>query len=237
MSEEHYYMVTISSQPLNPRKTFIPPLRFATVERDVYRGSYPRPLNFPFLETLKLKTILSLTPAPLIEPVAKWCKEKGIVTIHCPPDKSGKKSIPLSHQDAKRAIEIILFSDHSPIYVHCLNGSEATGLVMACLRKLQFWAPQCILSELQRFSELHNSFEAFLEGFIEEIEIPEKSVEWLWQGMKDSEGVIGRHRVGVRYKNSELEKRRIRRLAREEEGRSNGTLQVELNGSGEMENV
>ncbi|KAF8423646.1 tyrosine phosphatase family-domain-containing protein [Tirmania nivea] len=226
-------MVTIAPNPINPRKTLIPPLRFAIVETNVYRGSYPRPLNFAFLESLRLKTILSLTPAPLIEPVAEWCKQQGIKMIHHTPDKSGKKSIPLSHQDVKFAIEacgsIILDSKNSPVYIHCLNGSEATGLVMACLRKLQFWAASCIFSELQRFSELHNSFEAFLEGFVEEIEIPEQTVGWLWQKMKDADGVIGRHRVGIRYKDKDLEGKRVKRLAAEEESR---TIGIKVNGVG-----
>ena len=124
--------------------------------------------------------------------------------------------------------QTLLSTPNLPIYIHCLNGSEATGLVMACLRKLQFWAAPCIFSELQRFSELHNSFEAFLEGFVEEVEIPEQAVEWLWQGMKDSDGVIGRHRVGIRYKNKELDAKRMRRLAKGDEGRIiNG---IEANG-------
>lgn len=106
MSRSQPCMVTIAPDTVNPKKTLIPPLRFAVVEKHVYRGSYPRSINFPFLETLKLKTILSLTPAPPIEPVAEWCNERGIRMLHYPPDKSGKKSIPLSHHDAKVAIEV-----------------------------------------------------------------------------------------------------------------------------------
>lgn len=116
MSESLSYIVTIAPNPINPRKTLIPPLRFAIVETNVYRGSYPRPVNFPFLESLRLKTILSLTPAPLIEPVAEWCKQQGITVIHHPPDKSGKKSIPLSHQDVKFAIEVCDSVD--PMSIH-----------------------------------------------------------------------------------------------------------------------
>ena len=100
---------------------------------------------------------------------------------------------------------------------------------MACLRKLQFWAAPCIFSELQRFSELHNSFEAFLEGFVEEVEIPEQTVGWLWQKMKDADGVIGKHRVSIRYKDRDLEGKRMRRLVAEEESR---TVGVEVNGVG-----
>lgn len=114
MSDSQMILVAIASNPIDPRKTLIPPLRFAIVEKNVYRGSYPRPLNFPFLESLKLKTILSLTPAPLIEPVAEWCKQRGIRMIHHPPDKSGKKSIPLSHHDAKVSIEVCGSVERTP---------------------------------------------------------------------------------------------------------------------------
>ena len=99
-------LVKIAPGLPNPRKVFIPPLRFAIVEKNVYRGSYPRPLNFPFLETLGLKTVLSLTPVPLTAPVQEWCTANGIKIVHLPPSKSKKKSIPVQHSDAKIAIEV-----------------------------------------------------------------------------------------------------------------------------------
>ena len=35
------------------------------VQPSLYRGAYPREVNFKFLETLQLKTIISLTPNPI----------------------------------------------------------------------------------------------------------------------------------------------------------------------------
>ena len=43
---------------------YVPPLRFSMVQPSLYRGAYPREVNFKFLETLQLKTIISLTPQP-----------------------------------------------------------------------------------------------------------------------------------------------------------------------------
>ena len=57
---------------------------------------------------------------------------------------------------------------------------------------------------------------------MEEIEVPKQSVEWLWYGVKDVDGVVGRHRVGIKYMDPGLEARRIKRLEREEEGRMDG---------------
>ncbi len=41
---------------------FIPPINFGMVEEDLYRSGQPNVLNFPFLEKLKLKTIIYLAP-------------------------------------------------------------------------------------------------------------------------------------------------------------------------------
>ena len=65
-----------------------------------------------------------------------------------------------------------------------------------------------------------------------EVEIPQQSVEWLWYGVKDVDGIIGRHRVGIRYMDLDLEAKRMKRLERlerEEEG--------PMNGQGDVNNV
>lgn len=85
--------------------------------------------------------------------------------------------------------QIMLDSTYSPLYVHCLNGSEVTGLAMTSLRKVQMWATPSILSELMRFSESHHSFDRFLEEFAGEVVIPREPVKWLWQGLKDEDGL------------------------------------------------
>ncbi|KAJ5072004.1 tyrosine-protein phosphatase oca1-related [Anaeramoeba ignava] len=43
----------------------IPPINFGMVEDDLYRSGFPNELNFPFLEKLALKTIISLGPEDL----------------------------------------------------------------------------------------------------------------------------------------------------------------------------
>ena len=55
-----------------------------------------------------------------------------------------------------------------------------------------------------------------------EIEIPKQPVGWLWYGIKDVDGIIGRHRVCIRYMDLDLEAKRMKRLEREEEGRMDG---------------
>ncbi|KAI9837709.1 MAG: hypothetical protein M1819_006642 [Sarea resinae] len=213
-----------------PSDTVIPPLRFAIVEPYLYRGSYPRPLNFPFLESLKLKTVISLTPEPPAENVAAWAESQGIRHIHIRPEKTAKKSAPIRPDQAKDVLEIILDQKNAPVYVHCLNGSEITSTAICALRKLQFWTHPTIYSEMLRFSDMHSSTEHFVETFASGdsevvITIPEERVHWLWQGLADEEGLlpisaasreIAPTIVKLQYEDEHLEKKR---RAREEGAR------------------
>jgi tyrosine-protein phosphatase OCA6 len=60
---------------------------------------------------------------------------------------------------------------HQPIYVHCLNGSEITSLVVACLRKLQCWSVSSTMAEFGRFCLVSPAHTSFIETFHLEIEV------------------------------------------------------------------
>lgn len=42
------------------RPNYVPPLNFSLVEDGIYRSGFPMPINYPFMEQLKLKTIIYL---------------------------------------------------------------------------------------------------------------------------------------------------------------------------------
>ena len=86
-----------------------PPLRFAMVEDHphLYRGSYPLPKNLRFLERLRLKTIVSITPEPLGENVATWCNAQGVSMMHLKTKKQAKKEKhPIGYYETKQAIQV-----------------------------------------------------------------------------------------------------------------------------------
>lgn len=99
-------IATITSTSPDLSDLVIPPLRFSIVEDKLYRGSYPRPLNFKFLESLKLKTILSITPEPLAEDAAGWCRSQGINMLWIQPERDGKKGAPLKHAEACKILSV-----------------------------------------------------------------------------------------------------------------------------------
>lgn len=104
-----------------------PPHHFALVQDTVFRGAYPKPRNLPFLSTLNLKTILSLTPdAPVLE-------IQNVNLIHYKVDKP-KEGIPLNYSKMTYILSLLVDKSNLPIYIHCLDGQLVTGLVVWCLR-------------------------------------------------------------------------------------------------------
>lgn len=178
----------------------VPPLRFSTVEPHLYRGSYPRKTNFAFIKLLQIKTIVSLTPNPITaetDPLLyKFAHDNGIELVHleCAPLGKGKKrGVPLDYSTIFAALTYIIHTKYSPVYVHCINGGQVTSLLVACLRKLQFWSSITIFNEFINFAaSITVQDRKFVDGFSGEINVDETDkVAWLWLGM--SKGVVERH--------------------------------------------
>lgn len=182
-----------------PPQELIAPLRFGVVQPNLYRGSYPRPQNIRFLKRLRLKTILSVTPEGFKpgDPIYEFAKENDIQLIHIEcagaQSKSKKKrGIPMSYSVSTRAVEYMINADYAPMYVHCLNGSQVTSLIVACLRKLSFWSMAAIVDEFLRYSELEGADQTFVQDFRAEIAVPKNAVPWMWKGLSRL-GVVKNH--------------------------------------------
>ncbi|CAL5411730.1 unnamed protein product [Camellia sinensis] len=57
---------------------YIPPLNFAMVDNGIFRSGFPDTANFPFLQSLGLRSIICLCPEPYPEPNAEFVKSNGI---------------------------------------------------------------------------------------------------------------------------------------------------------------
>ncbi|CDS11976.1 hypothetical protein LRAMOSA04172 [Lichtheimia ramosa] len=166
--------------------SLIPPFRYAIVEDGLFRGGYPKTRNMRFLKRLRLKTILSLIPNKLTPEMHEFCEQHGISMIHINVDKMKEDNIPLSYNKTLMALQIIIDPANHPLYLHCLDGADVTGLVVACMRKLQMWSTSSAMSEFSRY--LHTNVIAqeefeFVENFRNfEVTIPCTLPLWLWGG-------------------------------------------------------
>lgn len=138
----------------------IPPLRFAAVAPHVYRGSYPRPVNYRFLKRYRIKTIISLIPNEISEEndphLVDFALQQGIRLIHMEVGKGGKgkkRQVPLTQEVVNKVLSLIESESNRPVYFHCLNGGHVTLLVVACLRSRSNWSKASIFSEFIQYSE------------------------------------------------------------------------------------
>jgi tyrosine-protein phosphatase OCA1 len=79
------------------------------------------------------------------------------------------------------ALQLLLYPSHSPLLICCSSGDEYTGIIVACLRKLQRWNLASIFQEYRRFNG--NQAKPMIEQFIELfdtdlIQIPSQTPQW-----------------------------------------------------------
>ena len=158
---------------------FIPPFRFSYVEKDVFRGAYPVSLNFGFLKTLHLKTIISLIPSVVDDDLKNFCQSEGIIN-HCYSVPKFASQVIITATTITEIIHIMCNNENLPLYVHCLDGGHTTGLIIMCLRKLQMWSSRSMFNEFTTFiNDPENCEEEFVNNYKATFEISNNRPKWL----------------------------------------------------------
>ncbi|KAJ2701584.1 protein-tyrosine-phosphatase [Coemansia sp. IMI 203386] len=161
----------------------IPPYRFERVQNHLYRGGYPKPRNYRFLRRQRLKTILSLIPSAPDDMLVDFCKSNSInlLTIKV---QSPKENVTITSAVASQCLELLTDPTHAPLYLHCLDGSNVTGVIVMCLRKLQLWRVASYQNEYLRFEqdgEIIPEESEFVEAYNGEgLVLANPYAQWLW---------------------------------------------------------
>ncbi|WVW86974.1 hypothetical protein I302_109030 [Kwoniella bestiolae CBS 10118] len=155
---------TISQpQPPNPlylpppalpkvEEDLVPPENFSLVSKGVYRSGFPKKRNFGFMETLRLKTVLTLVLEDYPEANLEWCQSQDIqfMQFGIPGNKEPFDNIP--EDVICSALVAILDVRNHPVLIHCNKGKHRTGCLIGCIRRLQSWSLTSIFDEYRRFS-------------------------------------------------------------------------------------
>ncbi|CAG8582189.1 322_t:CDS:2 [Paraglomus occultum] len=131
-----------------------PPQHFGTVEKGVYRSDMLRPSHFTFTKSLRLKTVLVLSPEVTTRAVTNFLEENNIRLVHLGL-KVWKPNIgwrPVSEELIKDGLELVLDVANHPILVMCTSGIHETGIFVGCLRKLQDWNFCSIVVEYRSYA-------------------------------------------------------------------------------------
>ncbi|KAJ2555020.1 protein-tyrosine-phosphatase [Coemansia sp. RSA 1933] len=161
----------------------IPPYRFERVQPGLYRGSYPKPRNHRFLRRQRLKTMISLVPHDNDTTLSTFCKAEGIerivITVASPQD-----NVTITEETVSRCLELATDPRYAPLYLHCLDGSNVTGVVVMCLRKLQLWRVASYQNEYLRYEqdgEIIPEESEFVEAYTgRSLVLSNPYVDWLW---------------------------------------------------------
>lgn len=145
---------------------YYPPLNFGLVETGLYRSGHPQPVNFPFLESLNLKTIIYVGEKTDNYDYYRWLRHNGIRLVHVPlsgtcrgaadeDERSCSLNNALSH-----VLSIVVRAENAPILIHSNKGKHRVGVAVAAVRaRLQGWVLAAVYDEYARYAREHPTWE------------------------------------------------------------------------------
>ena len=158
-----------SSSSSSHTMALVPPANYAVVEDGVVRCCMPVETNIAFIRSLGLKTVLLLSCEPFERRMEETfagekVKVKRLGWDHWVPEPQWKG---VSESLVKVALETVLDKRTHPIALCCSTGTHTTGVVVACLRKLQMWGLSSVLEEYRVFADSHTrgSLMHFIDTF------------------------------------------------------------------------
>ncbi len=148
-----------------------PPVNFCCVEEGLYRCGMPFELNFEFLKSLRLRTVILLTPESMDGAVSNFFEINlvNVIPIESTVSDSLRGLYPVAEEMVTESLKIISNSTNFPLLVVCKTGKALTGTVIACMRKMQHWSLISIFEEYRRFTgrpaRIQQQHEQFIELF------------------------------------------------------------------------
>lgn len=133
---------------------FIPPRNYGAVfEYTMYRSSFPQRENMDFLESLELRSILTLTTKnDPCETYRGFVDKCGVSHKIMELETNKEGAINMKPDKMCEAILFALNPAHHPVHVHCNQGRHRTGCFVACIRKIQGWPMNDIIHEYETYA-------------------------------------------------------------------------------------
>ncbi|XP_024982008.1 tyrosine-protein phosphatase DSP3-like [Cynara cardunculus var. scolymus] len=130
--------------------TYHPPINFAAVEDRIYRSGFPQPRDFPYLDTLQLRSIIYLCTEPYPTENLEFLNARNIRLFQFGID--GTKDAKISKGTITDALKVLIDVRNHPVLIHCKRGKHRTGCLVGCLRKLQNWCLSSVLEEYKFYA-------------------------------------------------------------------------------------
>jgi uncharacterized protein (TIGR01244 family) len=138
---------------------------FHKVNDGLYRGGQPSREGFNSLAKLGIRTVIDLRiPGSQSIHEQQVVESLGMRYVHIPLH-GGDLPVPA---DIDRAFSILLDSAQGPVFVHCREGKDRTGMIVACYRiSHDGWTTARALAEAKSyaFREIKPAMQRYIEHF------------------------------------------------------------------------
>mmetsp|Transcript_35987 Transcript_35987/g.83566 ORF Transcript_35987/g.83566 Transcript_35987/m.83566 type:complete len:215 (+) Transcript_35987:32-676(+) len=166
-----------------------PPENFGMVFKGVYRSGYPTKKNFPFLEKLKLKSIIFMCEEEYADGNRAFLDRNGIKLLQHGVTGNKEPFVDINEEIIYRALQRILDVRNHPLLIHCNKGKHRTGCVVGCLRAQNHWSMTAVFDEYRSFAgtKARKADQQFIELFTRKypkVVVPDREFTpgWLLQG-------------------------------------------------------
>ena len=133
---------------------------FVKVSEGLYRGGQPSEHGFAELRKIGIRTVVSLRA---FNPDRKLLAGMGFRQFHI-----SCKTIHPEEEDVMEFLQIVTDPLNQPVFVHCRDGTDRTGMMVAVYRMVvQNWSRQEALEEMKALG--FNKIWGSLENYIKEL--------------------------------------------------------------------
>ncbi|KAF5462728.1 hypothetical protein F2P56_018711 [Juglans regia] len=133
-------------------QVLLPPSNFSLVEDGIFRSGSPQSSNFPFLDSLNLRSIIYLCPEPYPEENLDFLRSRNIRLFQFGIEGKTEPSLSNLKDTIMEALKVLIDVRNHPVLIHCKRGKHRTGCLVGCLRKFQNWCLSSVFEEYQRFA-------------------------------------------------------------------------------------
>ncbi|KAI0436903.1 tyrosine phosphatase family-domain-containing protein [Xylaria telfairii] len=128
-----------------------PPVNFSMVSEGLYRSGYPQAQDYAFMQSLKLKTIVTLVKKELPDGYQEFIEVNQIT--HKIFDMSGTKKEDIPIHMMRSIYDVVSRPENYPLLIHCNHGKHRTGCVVGVFRLTNQWTLNNIIDEYTSFAE------------------------------------------------------------------------------------
>ncbi len=133
------------------------PKNIYKIDDNFYRSARPGKADLGYLQRLGVKTVINLEWFLFwkISNEKEYIEKAGMNYIHFPIGTLRRPKL----DDLLHVLEYIADQRNQPVLVHCMNGSDRTGLVVAAYRiVVQHWSIEKAVAEMRRSQYGHKRF-------------------------------------------------------------------------------